>query len=52
MVLIFVLPHIAQMTGSCHSTQSLIEMDLANVRLAWPQTAILLISAIRIARIT
>jgi hypothetical protein len=50
-ILLFVLLHIAGMTGMCHHTQPLVEMGSCEL-FAWPQNMILLISASQVASIT
>jgi hypothetical protein len=51
-VLLFVLPHIAEMTGVSHWTQLLTEMMSCEVfGLTWPWTMIFLVSASQVTRI-
>jgi hypothetical protein len=52
-ILLFVLPHVAGITGTHHLTQSLVEMGASWIYYSsWPQTAILPISTSHVAKIT
>jgi hypothetical protein len=55
MIFLFVLPLVAEMTGACHCTQPLIEMQGGGVSptfcLDWSGTTVLLVSSSKVARI-